>query len=1173
MIVFRKSKKKILSFISIILGTSFIFAPINYLFEKTNNLIVSNSNFSQSKDVRTNNDDVKLSYDNRNSDNESPNGVVNILEDELVFTSWFNQEVWRYNPKGSDENNTIIRQFFGKDNLNSLNGLRVKYNVYNDTFLIYGTINKGGLYAFIIQVDANTGKEIIVNEKANNSLWASRQIGEIGHIILNEANGSMIILPKFSKFSKGANTLIGRCDSSTYTPIWSRFSSLSLNNNFVYNSNNDIPQAFYIDEDVWGFIYFIKGNETISDKYKYLFFNNKLDFIGKSNEIQIGSENKTSGNSSAIIGKPLIFPFYSQQTNTQYRIIDSIITPVYTENNYNNKFILGSDQLKFHTLIPIQNGVTTPTFSTTNQSLSGYVTYQIKKDEKNNVFYVSCFEKSNNVVNFSKNKIIGFKIDSSNGEVTKLPAELIDTYTGQKVVTNISIINDKLNKNLKTSLIKEVKNYGKGMNSSLTNKPQITTLTQTRYKIAKTDTKISEGVSWTKLTKDEYLLNVNESIKQKLASDVLENDILDLVKYKNGNTIASYVENELEEINVEDEYSLTGTKKVLYNNELGKIKSRVKSNIKKWWYEDNDTSINSSLTDYTDVELTGFYTINDLVFKLVTSSGVDETKWTKIQNNYIGKVLPSTITKNDILNDFISKGERIDLQESDINISNGDINSFSNKKETRKPIEIIFSDRSGSLSITYDLKSKSSISMEQTNVVGSYSYIGFLNSSSNVPIKLNKEKFDELKLSKLSNQFTKKDLLNILEASNLYDTKDLEKWELTYKYDSNSNEYKNGLLNGNADFTFKYKKPQDFPSHIKDSNFTINVTSSSKKIDDQGELLNGNNCLTLSDYIFNNNVPTIATFNQEEANLLTGIKELNDIKNNIDLFLVQTLNITNGIFKVDQIKAKFDEKSSSNKRAIFDLSFKNENIISEINVVKKDGSSEEKLIFDKYIKDEINKKKENYFNLPKISFNYSLLEFNWNYELESNSNNNFLEIEFDEMLRKVNEDRINSNKNPFNFSKRFLPSEFVNYFKEKEKEFNNHFPLIVDKKIKNNLNLKNSLNVIDPSYYEISKIQMIANDDNGTINIRYEIVYPNLSTINQVYVNPEVKLTGLKSKSTSTTLMVILISVFSIFIALLIISIPLIILMKHHRFLNSNLGKKEKRNKLKSRYIKKVTNK
>lgn len=1170
MIVFRKSKKKILSFISIILGTSFIFAPINYLFEKTNNLTISNSNFSQSKDVRTNNDDVKLSYDNRNSDNESPNGVVNILEDELVFTSWFNQEVWRYNPKGSDENNTIIRQFFGKDNLNSLNGLRVKYNVYNDTFLIYGTINKGGLYAFIIQVDANTGKEIIVNEKANNSLWASRQIGEIGHIILNEANGSMIILPKFSKFSKGANTLIGRCDSSTYTPIWSKFSSLTSANDFTYNENNDIAEAFYIDENIWGFTYFIKGNQSTLDKYQYFFFDNNLTFLMKSGEIAIGSTG-AGGNSSLTVGKPLIFPFLENSIK-KYRIIDASLVPIYNLENYNDTFINGSDYLRYHTFVPQQNKNQNPTFSSSTQALSNFVVYQLKKDAKNNVFYISGFEKkSNNTTNFSKNKIAGFKVNNNNGTITKASTELVETYTNQKVVTNISIINDKFNKNTKTALIKEVKNYGKNITSPLQINTPINALSQYRYLITPSDnSQINNKISWTKLSKTDYKTKINDSIKQKLASDVLENDILNLVEYKNGQDVATYIKNELDELNLENGYKLTETRKVLFNNEEGTIKSKVKSNIKKWWYEENDNSINSTLIDYTNIEITGFYVINDLIFKLVTSSNVDNSKWNKIQNTYINKVLPSTITNKNILDDFIVKGPKIVLTENDVNIINVDINNY--KKESvdnKKSIEVLVSDKSGTLTIIYDLKTKSSISMEHTNVIGSYSYIGFLHSALNVPIKFNEEKFNSLKKTKLANQFSKKDLLNVLEVSSLYDTSDPEKWELTYVYDKSSEEYKKNLLNGKANFTFKYKKDANFPTNIEENHFTINVRSMDVKNDDT--IINGDNCLKLSDYIFSSEIKTIATFDQENANLLTGIKNLDEVKNNIDSLLLQTLNITNGIFKLDQINVEFDELNSSSKKALFNLSFKNGNIISEINVVSKDGTLDEKLIFDKYIRDEINKLNESYFELPKITFNYSLVEFDWNYEFKSD--NNFLELSFDELVKKVNEDRINSNKNSLNFRTSFLPSEFVNYFKNKEKEFHTYFPLIANKNSNNKLRFNQLIDTKDPSYYEISKIQMIANDANGTINIRYEIIYPNLSTVSQVYVNPEVKLTGLKSKSFTTSLTAILLTIFSIMLIFLIIGIPLFILMKRHRFLNSNLGKKEKRNKLKSSYVKKVTKK
>lgn len=1155
-----KKNKFILGLSLSFCGAVFLIAPMNYLLSNTENNILSNLLQNSQQSIKNLNDDIRLSFDNRNDDLESPNGVARIIGDSVIaFTSWFNSEVWRYDVKG---NNTIAKKFF--KNINSISNLKVKYNQYNNTYLIYGTINSsetsGGTSSnsqFVIQVNADDGSEFIVNNNYLYSIWTSSVIRGINDLVVNENDGNIIVIPVYQEFSNPQTTSISKFSSTTYSYVWYKFSS--LNGNFNYRATNSIPIVFSLDENFWGFINFHKETGNNNDKYEYLLFDYDLNFVAKSSEITLSSSDNL--HSDKILPTPLVFPFENGGIK-KYKIVDTSIAPIYTLDTFNeNSEVDNAFQLRIFTFTP-KNGSTNAVITKETDMTTNYISYQLKKDDKNNAFYVSGFEKkanngNQNKIDFLKNKITIYKFNATTGQISA--SSVIDNiYTDKKAITNISIINDPKNKETKTALVKESKIYPSSTNK-FTTATQINDISQLKYLIdVNSSTKNTPtSSSWDKLVKEDYKTNVTDELKSKLPSDVNEDSIKSLIKYKNNNDIVQ-VTNSLKVLNVQNNFELSGTKRILYNNATGNLKATVQSSLKKWWYKLDDNSENSRFLDETEIQIEGFSKISDLSFRLVISAEVDSTKWNKIQNDYLGKVLPSSLTEQNIIDTFFIKGEKINISTSDIekvNVDEINLNSSSSMKSTqvKKPISVLCSDQNGTLEIKYDLSSKSSPSMPSNNVIGSYVYDGFLSSNSIEQVTINQEKFTELKRKRLSHQFSVEDILGVIEAPNIYDTSDTKKWELKYKNNYGTDAFKSDLINGKTNFTFKYLKPIDFPAIIDESKYTIEVSSEQTK-QDMNLKIDGSGTQKILDYIWDDRTPSLISFDQNQANIITGSKTLEEIKKDIDSILSETIFINNRWFDTNQLVATINNNEIKDKQIKFDLSFKENKIISNIDIFDSEGQKI-KLVFDQSLRDEIAKSKPNIFDMSQITFNYDLLNFNWKYGLSS-ENGNFIEISFNELINKVNEDRKNQGLELLKFSASLSPSKFLNELGNKN--FNDYFPMI---------NLSNQSEKSEPWYYEMSKIEIIPNDENGTISIRYELVYPNLSTSTEVYKNPEVKIVGFKSETFSNSIVIILISVFCFIAIFLIIFIPIIVNAIRNKKLNNS--KKVLSLKYKNRVVKK----
>lgn len=1156
-----KKNKFILGLSLSFCGAVFLIAPMNYLLSNTENNILSNLLQNSQQSIKNLNDDIRLSFDNRNDDLESPNGVARIIGDSVIaFTSWFNSEVWRYDVKG---NNTIAKKFF--KNINSISNLKVKYNQYNNTYLIYGTINSsetsGGISSnsqFVIQVNADDGSEFIVNNNYLYSIWTSSVIRGINDLVVNENDGNIIVIPVYQEFSNPQTTSISKFSSTTYSYVWYKFSS--LNGNFNYRATNSIPIVFSLDENFWGFINFHKETGNNNDKYEYLLFDYDLNFVAKSSEITLSSSDNL--HSDKILPTPLVFPFENGGIK-KYKIVDTSIAPIYTLDTFNeNSEVDNAFQLRIFTFTP-KNGSTNAVITKETDMTTNYISYQLKKDNKNNAFYVSGFEKkanngNQNKIDFLKNKITIYKFNATTGQISA--SSVIDnTYTDKKAITNISIINDPKNKETKTALVKESKIYETSINR-FTTTTTISDISQLKYLIDINDStkNTPTSSSWEKLIKEDYKQSVTNEIKSKLPSDVSEDYIKSLIKYKNGNSEVQ-ITNSLKILNTQSNFELSGTKRILYNNATGNLKAIVESSLKKWWYKLDDNSEFSRFLDETEIQIEGFSKISDLSFRLVISAEVDSTKWNKIQNDYLGKVLPSSLTEQNIIDTFFVKGEKINILTSDIEKVNVDENnstlSFSSTKSTqvKKPIYVLYSNQNGTIEIKYDLSSKSSPSMPSNNVIGSHVYDGFLSTNSTGQIIINQTKFTELKKKRLSNQFSVEDILSVIEAPNIYDTSDVNKWELKYKNNYDTNAFKSDLINGRANFTFKYLKPTDFPVIIDESKYTIEV-SSEQTSQDVSLKVDGNGTQKILDYIWDDRTPSLISFDQNQANIITGYKTLEEIKKDIDSILAETIFINNRWFDTNQLVATINNSEEKDKQVKFDLSFKDNKIISNIDIFNNEGKKI-KLVFDQSLRDEIVKKQSNIFDIPQITFNYDLLNFNWKYGLSSDSGN-FIEIYFNDLLDKVNEERIKQGLEILQFNLSISPSKFLENLGNKN--FNDYFPLI-------SLNDESDKN--QPWYYEMSKIEIIPNDENGTISIRYELVYPNLSTSTQVYKNPEVKIIGFKSETFSNSIAIILISIFCFIGVFLILFIPIIINIIRNKKLNNS--KKVLKLKYKNKVIKK----
>ncbi len=1133
---------------------------------QSSNNIDNSINSLTSTSATTNKSSLFVS--NRNSDYESPNGIVQLKKDAnnqtaLEFVSYFNSVNWTYNMvSATTETNKSILSL--QPDFKSLYSTSVKYNPYSNTFFVYGTYittNNDNKAAYLFQLDANTGREIIINNSPSTSLWVEKQyIKEIEGIVMYGATNSVLVIPKYEYWASPiTNTILFRVNFSAYTSVWLKFKTWDIypavfDNNLNKNNNFKIGSIFELGDNLgrWGMT-ILDTTDPDTLKYKYAFFDDQIYFYGfstnwetistknPSNATQIWSKNY----GEISVADPV---FYRNDATDTYTMIDMNVNPV-TDSSFisgGNINATGSSEVRISTFTWNKGFNPTHYVNKTQLTSNGKVNYvyQFKKDAKHNLLYMSCYPynaetATGRSINISSTNLFCFAITPGQTTLTSLGSVSTSySFTGRRAILNFSVINDyhidglnPENASAKSSLVKEVLAYSTS-HTSITIDTPIENIHQKRVTNAKdasgTWTK-GNDIDWGPFAKGDYLTTATASDQiNKLPGDVDETVIPNWITYTNGTTAVDYLTNSLENVTAPSGYSLSASGKIAYNNETGALKARVKSELAKWWYEKPTTGAlegYDKVVGYTDMEITGFATISSLMFKLVTSSEVEATKWDKINGEYLGKKLPSQLTAQQFLDDFIIQGNKLNVTISDIFLR-----TANQAKDNSKAIDIVYNDVNGTLTVEWNMTNKSSPGITPSYLAGTYTYTGFLRTSSYEAITLDNTAFTALKARKLAYEFTIEDMLKVVTLSDGYNT-DIANWELQYTENPGTENYNNNLISGTTGFTFSYKRTNDIPSSIDDTKLKVTIDST-----------NGTGCKKLEDYIggatvssTSNHDPKLSGiyFDEKYANSLTGTETAENIDSKINNLISQTISIDLDWFNVNQFIPVKNSALSVDNKAVYDLTLKDD-ITSNIQITK-DGITKQSLVISKSLQEKLkltrpNMLKINFQDDLRVTFNYQSVNYNWNYDIAPSEGTNSTTVDFQSLVEKVNLDR-ETNKMELLPTDYPSASAFVDKYINNIDLFKKDFNLISNAGVK----LTSTGTPTDPSYFEIKEVDMIANDQNGTVLVRYKLYYPNLTSSIEVTTSPEITITGFPSSSITVTILVVVVSTLLILLTALVI--------------------------------------
>ncbi|WP_412031905.1 hypothetical protein [Malacoplasma muris] len=1079
-------------------------------------------------------DDMSLNINNRNNNNETPYGIVNISGTKVRLISFFNTVVWEYD---LNSNNSIIKQITNSVPSSVANNFFVKYNPFTDHIIVYGKVTvSSSTSPFIFQLNLQTGLPYYAKSNSTLGILSSSTLGnmEIFDFYINKNNGVIFPIPK-NGFNNNGNSDIKLVNSISYDVVQTKFTGLTTAS-FTYEASKSIQAIFDISNDVWGFTLFTKNTGTTKDKIQYFLFDGSLNFVIKSSEIEVNSTNgsaTTSSHSEHSVATPVVIP-YIEQNKQMYLLMDSSVVPI-GDSNYTNSFIYGTESFwtfKFYYDKTGNSHTFTQGNSTSNIMMNGspYSILSFDLDKKNNVLYYISYGTTSSTpktIDWAKYIIGSFKIE--NATISSMHTALtITTDANVKTIPSFSLINDANIKNNNGWFVLQeatyTANFSSTLNISTTNPEKINFKRGNGVPGTSGLGTLTASNSWNRVIENSYSTAADSSnYKSKLPQDVPESEILNWVSYSFSNTTNSFdysITKSLENMTALSGYTLSGSNNVLFNNSTGALKARVKVDFDEWW------NTGSKYTRYIDIDLNIFNTVEKLKFILVTNNTVDSTKYQAIETLKQTKK-PSEVTTQEILDNFFVVGANssLNLTTNSISINGTGSNTTPNYNY---PIKVTTDDVGGVLSLTYDLSSLSSLSMESTNVRGRYDFTNFVKEITTTQITLNVTKFNEIKKNKLPYEFDLDDIVSSLNVPSIYNN--YANWELTYNDTPYTEAYYNNLMTGTTSFTIKYRKDNTIPSTIPDTDLIVTVDSNS----------NGTGCKKISDITGNS-----ITFDENVALSLTGDMSLNDVNDNLGTLLRKTIGIKNNWFSSSEINLTLNNDKTTNNVATYNLSFNNNQINSNIKLFNTvDNTYYHLLVKQEFIeKLKTNQETSNLFSLTEVSFKYSLVKYNWNYGITQT--NTIPQMNYETMLNSINEERQANNKNKIEYEF-LLPSQFISKYKNNWQEFNELYPLISP--IKNSTSL-NSTNT-NPEYFEIDEIVFIGNDSLGTVNVRYTLLYKNLGS-SGLKSNAEIILTNFKTLESNSNNYLTLVIILSVILALIVIITPIILTFRRNKYLHA----------------------
>ncbi|KFB07315.1 hypothetical protein P271_146 [Malacoplasma iowae DK-CPA] len=582
---------------------------------------------------------------------------------------------------------------------------------------------------------------------------------------------------------------------------------------------------------------------------------------------------------------------------------------------------------------------------------------------------------------------------------------------------------------------------------------------------------------------------------EKLAGDLNNDDVKKLLSISNVST--ENYKAELVQLNGDPYTDETQTVHFNVDNINGFIEFRFKLEIKNWW---TDNSFYTRLLPA--YKLDGFRKYNEMTFQLVTIPSINKTKYEE-QQKLLSNQYATDFTSKQIFDYFIEQGSGVGISESDINIYKIDENGNEiGKKDDNKQINVKEDINKGLISIEYIIKkNEGSTSIGNSNIRGSADFKTSKKLDDYKQISADAWKLQSLKTQKSILDLTTADLIETLYLSNGYSQK-VSQWTWTPSHQNGSAEWIQDVVNGNLNGTLTYKRDSNVPDKVVDSHLSVRFSSTDYG---QQNVASGLGFLSLADKfgMFSETETTTNPFfevDEKLANSWSVSKSVDEIKNEFGNEMSKFIKTKNPWVDTSKLEWKIDEaKSTPNKvHMVVKLSPN-----TQTNILLSDGSH--LTLTNEWVNAlKNNSKSAKLFEPIEFELGASLAVFEWKNDIGSNQTfTNASTTQADLGVNKL------SGILPSNYVNSYSKQDGIGYLEFQEKTnllklTNGSYIETPTKNIKNstistNENTTKQENNI--SQFVVKNIDLVPDDETGTVTANYTLYYPQLNTYRVASLN------------------------------------------------------------------------
>lgn len=1123
-------KGKIFLFFSSILASSIIFSGTVAMFN-SDKVFFTEKNLShkQSFNSAVNEENldansISFEQDTYQTNTTTPYGILKIdsTSKTLYSISFFGNIGWKYSLSQS--------KFIKRINSNpSITSVYAYYVSDIDRIVVYGIANSK---SFLFQLNAIDGSEYYVNNEEQNVVGSSliqdfdtSMISDLDAISIM-ADNTIVLLPKEIPSSKKIQTYKINLKSYIASPLNIDLSTFDGKGTETTETQNEDTKKNYSYKNILGYFEAFDKNYLI---LKAVEGETQLkDGKRKVGILVIGMDDSLKYNSEST--------FYSFST-TNETTNDSVFNKSYY--GYVNVRTLDSETLYFVMKEMPQyqslssSNVAIIKFSKDKKSIQiNSVNRQLKDSDLSQKGIISdIYYEKNNVYTLVRNsdtsdqKSYGFFNVTNGSSITNLnyPIKIDDsTSSATSYCLSIRVIPGYDYGVGKTNMPFVYSYVGVDGSSNFVSS-KVGSLRINSNSTAST----SSSASYTVEVKDEYsptqissYQNLNQKYSHYLPQDITLEILSEYIYAHKPSQTTKLFDSKL---------TLDNHGYLNPDNSKGTLNGLVYLNLTKWWISDPKTTNISATNNIEKIPITinisGLATNAGLQFSLVLNANVNSNKYAKILE-YQKTKYPSQITKQDILNYFIEKGTNLNITEDNIKfVREGNVYDSKTSVSTKEIVEnndnsenivliVTTNDDDGTIKIDYDLEKISSPSA--LNKTGSGSFTNFLQLNTWQKLSWNETKLINLKKSKMIFQITKEDLIGCLNLSSSY-KKDESYWKWTWTNDetTNKSQYIQDNINGDLNLTLEYDRDKgQTPTNVSQDYTKITISKNDK----------GAGFIPLITSLGTTNSKSVI-YSEEKATQLGSAFSFVEAEKNAREIFKQSITFYNNWTTIDSLS--FVNPKIINNELMFTPEFNTEKIVT--NFKDYNGNN---LILDKDWISAISNKSNVFKFTNDFSFKFNQIKFEWNYNIPTIDNQfNINDI--------IIGDSSKLNSSDLKYFSNLTASTFTNLYKDS----NNNYLSFQDKfdllKIDKNLSESNI------NYFVIKNIQLVPNDENGTVLVQYEINYPNIvsNSPDGQRVFPSITLTGFKTNASQLHQYIILILIIAIIIVLIGLSFGVYILV------------------------------